>query len=90
MLKGVNRQILEVTNTESPYCERIIFFVRSSSPLKDNEKLKKEAEKISQSTALKPPKSKITAEKVISFFATSALGALAGMALCFIINDFIL
>lgn len=90
MLKGVNKQILEVTNTDSPYFEKIIFFVRSSSPLTDKEKLKKEAEKISQNTALKPPKSKITKEKVISFAAMSILGALAGMALCFIINDFIL
>ena len=28
MLKGINKQILEVTNTESPYFERIVFFVR--------------------------------------------------------------
>ena len=46
MLKGVNKQILEVTNTESPYFEKIIFFVRSSSPVRDSEKLKEEAEKI--------------------------------------------
>ena len=89
MLKGVNKQILEVTNTESPYFEKI-FFVRSSSPVRDSEKLKEEAEKISRNTALKPPKSKITKEKIFSFIAMSGLGALAGCALCFIINDFIL
>ena len=27
MIKGVNKQVLEVTNTENPYFEKIIFFV---------------------------------------------------------------
>ena len=90
MLKGVNKQILEVTNSESQKKKKIIFFVRSSSPVRDSEKLKEEAEKISLNTALKPPKSKITKEKIFSFIAMSGLGALAGCALCFIINDFIL
>ena len=28
MIKGVNKQVLEVTNTENPYFEKIIFFVK--------------------------------------------------------------
>ncbi len=28
MIKGVNKQVLEITNTENPYFERIVFFVK--------------------------------------------------------------
>ena len=28
MIKGVSKQILEVTNTDNPYFEKIIFFVK--------------------------------------------------------------
>ncbi len=90
MLKGVNKQILEVTNPDSPYFEKIIFFVRTSSPVLDSEKLKNEAEKISLSTAVKPPKSKLTKAKFFSFIATAMLGSLAGIAIYYIICDFIL
>ena len=33
MLKGVNKQILEVTNTESPYFEKIILNCDNSNPV---------------------------------------------------------
>ena len=54
MLKGVNKQILEITNPESPYFEKIIFFVRPDSQGYDDKAIKTEAEKISTSTALRP------------------------------------
>ena len=44
MIKGVNRQVLEITNTENPYFERIIFFVKPEYGNEDRAKLKKEAE----------------------------------------------
>ena len=69
MLKGVNKQILEITNTDSPYFEKIIFFVRSSSSDTDERKLRAEAEKISASTAVKPPKSRKTNAKSFLPFA---------------------
>ena len=56
MIKGINKQILEVTNTDSPYFEKIIFFVRPESMNLGEKLLKGEAEKISLEA--KPPKSR--------------------------------
>lgn len=44
MIKGVNKQVLEVTNTENPYFERIVFFVKPEYQSGHAEKLKKEAQ----------------------------------------------
>ena len=41
MIKGVNKQVLEVTNTENPYFEKIIFFVKPEYVNADREKIKK-------------------------------------------------
>ena len=32
MIKGVSKQVLEVTNPENPYFEKIVFFVKPSTP----------------------------------------------------------
>ena len=37
MIKGVNKQVLEVTNTENPYFEKIIFFVKPEYSSEDRE-----------------------------------------------------
>lgn len=81
MLKGVNKQILEVTNPESPYFEKIIFFVRPSSQNTDEKRLHKEAEKISSSTATKPPKQKIDVKKVFAFVGYSAMTVMSGVGI---------
>ncbi|MGN0458909.1 MAG: hypothetical protein ACI4IL_08060 [Eubacterium sp.] len=86
MLKGVNKQILEITNTESPYFEKIIFFVRPSSQNLSSEKLEKEAEKISIQTKTKPPRQRITPKRVLSFIAYSLLGMGTGVAVSYIIG----
>lgn len=86
MLKGVNKQILEITNTDSPYFEKIIFFVRSSSSDTEERKLRAEAEKISASTAVKPPKSRKTKRQIISAVCSALLSAMAGVAVVFIVN----
>ena len=46
MIKGVSKQILEVTNTENPYFEKIIFFVKPEYKNEDRARLQKEAEKL--------------------------------------------
>lgn len=55
MIKGVNKQILEVTNTENPYFEKIIFFVKPEYKNEDRKKLQKEAEALA-TIAQKPPR----------------------------------
>lgn len=89
MLKGVNKQILEITNTESPYFDKIIFFVRPSLDGVSSERLQGEAKRISTQTKTKPPrqsKSKFGLIKAIGF---SILSAGAGVGLTFLITNLI-
>jgi hypothetical protein len=88
MIKGVSKQILEVTNTESPYFEKIIFFVKPEYKNEDRKKLQKEAEALS-TVAQKPPRVKVSKKRIIKIVASSLLFAMAGFALSFIINTFI-
>ena len=85
MIKGINKQILEVTNTDSPYFEKIIFFVRPDSQNVSEQKLKSEAEKISLDIK-KPPKSKKTLKQKMAGAGFVFLGLAAGTALTFIIG----
>lgn len=88
MIKGINKQILEVTNTESPYFEKIIFFVRPEAQRIDEHSLQKEAEKISKDMR-KPPKTKRTVKQIASTLVYMLLGLGAGTALTFILNNLI-
>ena len=88
MIKGINKQILEVTNTESPYFEKIIFFVRPSSQNMSEKKLKAEAEKISTEIK-KPPKAKKTFRQIAMSGIYWFLGLGAGCALSFLLSNFI-
>lgn len=85
MLKGVNKQILEVTNPESEYFEKIIFFVKSNSPTFDELKLKNEAEKITKK-AKRPPKIKRNPMQILSLFCYSLISIGIGVAITFLIN----
>lgn len=48
MIKGVNRQIVEVNQTECDYFERIIFIVRPEYKSASSSVLKSEADKLSR------------------------------------------
>ena len=48
MIKGVNRQIVEVNQTECDYFERIIFIVRPEYKSASSSVLKNEADKLSR------------------------------------------
>ena len=85
MLKGVNKQILEITNTESPYFEKIIFFVRQSDAALSESALQKEAEKYSKQT-VKPPKTRRSKRETLSTLGCIALGIGAGIALTLIMG----
>lgn len=88
MIKGINKQILEVTNTESPYFEKIIFFVRPEAQQMNEQALQKEAEKFSKDMR-KPPKTKRSAKQIAATIVYMLLGLGAGAALTFILNNFI-
>ena len=85
MIKGVNKQILEVTNTENPYFEKIIFFVKPEYKTADRKKLQKEAEALATITQ-KPPKIKVPKKKILRIAVGSVLFTGAGFALSFLTN----
>ena len=43
MIKGVSKQVLEVTNPENPYFEKIVFFVKPQYAREDRAVLEREA-----------------------------------------------
>lgn len=85
MIKGVNKQILEVTNTDSPYFERIIYFVRPESQSLGEQKLHSEAVKLAN-TKVKPPRQRKSPRQFFSSLVYSALGIGAGIATMTIIQ----
>ena len=85
MLKGINRQVVEVTNTESPYFERIVFFVRPEKSAVPEPRLRQEAETLSKKLK-RPPKVKLTPRRVVQGLGFALLGAGAGAALTFLMG----
>lgn len=85
MIKGVSKQILEVTNTDNPYFEKIIFFVKAEHRNEDRSKLQSEAEKVAMS-AQKPPKIRMNKKQVLRIALNSVLFTLAGCAISYIIS----
>lgn len=85
MIKGVNKQILEVTNTENPYFEKIIFFVKPEYKNEDRKKLQKEAETLA-AVAQKPPRVRLGRKRALRIVVNSALFAAVGFGLSFLIN----
>lgn len=85
MIKGVNKQVLEITNTENPYFEKIIFFVKSEYTSEDRAKLKKEAENFALKAG-KPPKSRKTRKEIRYIIAQTVLCLGAGAAITFLLN----
>lgn len=85
MIKGVNKQILEVTNTENPYFEKIIFFVKPEYKNADRKTLQKEAEALSAVTQ-RPPKIKVSKKRILRIVLGSVLFTLTGFALSYLLN----
>ncbi len=63
MIKGVNRQVVELNGADSEYFERILFFVKPECCSVSEGKLRERANLIA-SQAGAPPTSKITRNKV--------------------------
>lgn len=54
MLRGVNKKIIEISNVEGGYFEKVLFFVNDDSRLEPDSVLESQAEKyVSDSCALK-------------------------------------
>lgn len=77
MVKGINRQVLEIRETGSPYFERAFFFVNPEFAFTDEKKLRKEAEKALQNPD-RLPKTRRRRAKSILYWALGS-GAVAAV-----------
>lgn len=85
MIKGVSKQVLEVTNPENPYFEKIVFFVKPQYVDKDPRELEREAKKLAEK-AKKPPRVKRTKKEILRAVFRAGMCLSAGVALTFLIN----
>ncbi|MBR3148753.1 MAG: hypothetical protein IKF64_01150 [Eubacterium sp.] len=88
MIKGVNKQVLEVTHPESPYFDRVLFFVSANGAETDEEKLRGAAQKI-VSSAQKPPKTRRTKEQILLNVIYTICGIGAGAVLMLVLSTVI-
>ena len=79
MIKGVSKQVLEVTNPENPYFEKIVFFVKPQYGDKDPGELEREARKLAE-------KAKHTKKEILRAVVRAGMCLCAGVALTFLIN----
>ncbi len=54
MIKGINRQVVEITQVENEYFERILFFVKPEYSTISEHQLKERAQQIGNSTGAPP------------------------------------
>ncbi|MBQ9517140.1 MAG: hypothetical protein IJR60_03610 [Eubacterium sp.] len=88
MIKGINRQILEVTNPESPYFDKILFFVSADGSNLSEEKLHGEAQNIAGQIK-KPPKSKRSKKDLFFSIMYVVCGVGAGTVLSIVLSSVI-
>ena len=84
MIKGVSKQVLEVTNPENPYFEKIVFFVKPQYAREDRAVLEREAHSLA-ARAGRPPRVRRSRREKWHFALRCLLSALAGVALSFLI-----
>lgn len=83
MIKGVNRQVVEVNETESEYFEKIMFFVKPEYAGISEGKIREKAGLIA-GVSETPPKTKYRKSRYTEFVKL-ALSALAGALLTLIV-----
>lgn len=79
MIKGINRQVVEVKDTGSECFERILFFVKPEYVGMSDGKIRERADMVTK-TATLPPATKIKKRKLNEILKLS-LSLLAGFAL---------
>ncbi|MBE6716893.1 MAG: hypothetical protein E7573_08235 [Ruminococcaceae bacterium] len=82
MLKGINRQVLEVNQPENSYFEKVIFFVRPECFSVSESKLKNSADRLIKNASKPPEKRKLKDSlrdktQLIKMGSAAAVGAAA-------------
>lgn len=79
MIKGINRQMIEVTHTGSPYFERAFLVVRSGDEVPSPERLHRMAEKVVQQAetyaGLKVRHRRLWVRRILLAVASAGIGA---------------
>lgn len=88
MIKGVNRQVVEVRETGCDYFERIIFFVKPEYAALSEGKIRERASLIAGETPLPPPTKAPdkSMTQVLKILLGTLCGLAAGLAIAFIIR----
>ena len=73
MVKGVNRQVLELSTPLGTYFERVLFFVKPEFSATSEEEVQERARYIAESAGL-PPAMKLRKNKRRAIFATIGAG----------------
>lgn len=88
MIKGVNRQVVEVRETGCDYFERIIFFVKPEYAALSEGKIRERASLIAGGTPLPPPTktkdNRLT--DILKILLGTLCGLAAGIAIAFLIR----
>lgn len=89
MIKGINKQVLEIIETNNGYFEKALFFVKPEFSGYSEGKLRELAQAEMKST-IRPPKQKQMARKdktktILALLSTFFVGLLIGAALSFLI-----
>lgn len=79
MIKGVNRQVVEINETGSEYFERAIFFVKPQYYGMGEGKLREKARLIAKRTA-KPPSSRAVCIHRLKLMLYCSIAAVSGAA----------
>lgn len=88
VIKGVNRQVVEVTQTQCEYFEKVIFFIKPEFSTVSEGTLRERASLIAES-ATPPPPTKIKRRKLIAALKLAA-AALSGAAVTGIIGSLLM
>ena len=77
LIKGVNRQVVEITQTQCEYFERVLFFIKPEYSAVSEGDLRERASEIAQSAGM-PPASRLRKSRIrlaLSMSAAACAGA---------------
>lgn len=90
LIKGVNRQVVEITQTQCEYFERVLFFIKPEYSAVSEGDLRERASEIAQSAGM-PPAARLRKNRVRLILSMSA-AACAGASISgiiFLVTSFI-
>lgn len=88
MIKGINRQVVEVNDTGCDYFERILFFVKPEYSGVSEGKIRDRASLIANGAKLPPPTKKPSGRlsRILSLAAAAIAGAVLTLAIFSIVG----